>query len=318
MHLYIEGDVDGRTIQGQAYLGQGMRFGDFDPAAHSLVHWGAVDLEFADCNSASLHWHPDGIAGASYGAGSMPLARLTSIAGLACAFDSDLPLLDPGRYRGFLRETATTLHAAVDNSGTLWATGQVPPMDQFVGLPRYVVHAPRTAAAREVVAGFHENVALTAIDGRPAARTPLTFVEAPDGRLEGTGTVPTAGPFEFTQLDPTAFPLTGPFDTAELDGATFTFNGRLQFYELRGRVRFTGNGAFCIDTATVPCKVLGKIGAPEAGLAMFGFTANANETAYAGKGWLERSSSGAAAQLVLVAVGAGNSAPGLGLVATRE
>lgn len=84
VHLYIEGDVVGSEIRGRAYLGRGMRFGSFDPAEHSLQHWGSVRLRFDDCNAAHLRWLPTGPAGAGFIAGDMALSRLTAIAGLAC------------------------------------------------------------------------------------------------------------------------------------------------------------------------------------------------------------------------------------------
>jgi len=78
------GPIGGNTItlQGYQLVGAGARFfPNFDPNALDKEFWGTITLTFSDCNSGSMTWQPalDG-----YVAGTMPIQRLTSPAGLSC------------------------------------------------------------------------------------------------------------------------------------------------------------------------------------------------------------------------------------------
>ena len=50
--LYIDGQIDGDTIQGAAYYLEGMIWGEFAPDTKTMQDWGTVDIEFADCMTA--------------------------------------------------------------------------------------------------------------------------------------------------------------------------------------------------------------------------------------------------------------------------
>jgi hypothetical protein len=64
---------------------RGTRFGaGFDPAAVQRQPWGELRLQFTSCSSASLAWTP---VEAGWGAGSMPLVRLTTPPGAAVCSD---------------------------------------------------------------------------------------------------------------------------------------------------------------------------------------------------------------------------------------
>lgn len=53
----------------------------FDPAQLQDQFWGTMTLTFTDCNNGAASWQP---VAAGYTAGSMPLQRLTTPAGLTC------------------------------------------------------------------------------------------------------------------------------------------------------------------------------------------------------------------------------------------
>jgi len=79
--LYIDGAIEGNKVLGKAYYVDGMVWGAFDPSSRNVRSWGTVTLEFNDCNSAKLVWDSEL---PEYGQGQLPLARLTSIYGVAC------------------------------------------------------------------------------------------------------------------------------------------------------------------------------------------------------------------------------------------
>src|SRR5690606_32960377 len=79
--LYIEGDISGRRIDGEAYAPEGMRFGEVDRSDVQLPHWGSVDIEFDDCNNARLDWSAEE---SSYGDGNMSIIRLAGLNGVDC------------------------------------------------------------------------------------------------------------------------------------------------------------------------------------------------------------------------------------------
>ncbi|MEZ5465486.1 MAG: hypothetical protein R3F22_09755 [Lysobacteraceae bacterium] len=108
--LYIEGDVEGRRIIGQAYAPEGMRFGDFNKEDVQLPHWGSVDIAFDDCDHATLSWVADDLA---YGDGEMPIRRLVQPVGVQCTIPVEtgmaVGLYESDNYQGLL-----------DENGVLW------------------------------------------------------------------------------------------------------------------------------------------------------------------------------------------------------
>lgn len=85
--LYGLGELDALAIRAELFSVSGGRFPpQFDPAAIALVPWGTVDLQFSSCDNGTLSWTP---TAAGYSAGSMPLARLTSLQGARCIVEED-------------------------------------------------------------------------------------------------------------------------------------------------------------------------------------------------------------------------------------
>ena len=81
--LAQEGVIEGNTLRfTHVVRPQGARFGAaFDPAQVSLTPWGTLQMQFNDCNQATLSW-----AGpASFGSGSRAMSRLTSVDEIDCA-----------------------------------------------------------------------------------------------------------------------------------------------------------------------------------------------------------------------------------------
>ncbi|MEJ2400051.1 MAG: hypothetical protein P8Y52_01550 [Xanthomonadales bacterium] len=125
--LYIDGQIDGNVIRGEAYTVEGMTWGVFDPGTRNVQPWGTVDIAFTGCHSAELSWNslfPD------YGEGQLPLARLTAIHGLACHDETDALL---GYYDVLWTETESgATHsgtAIIDGTGFLTVAFEDPEWD---------------------------------------------------------------------------------------------------------------------------------------------------------------------------------------------
>ncbi|MEP6938631.1 MAG: plastocyanin/azurin family copper-binding protein [Rudaea sp.] len=54
----------------------------FDPSKIVRTPWGTLSLQFSDCNHGSATWQPTDTA--HFASGTMPIQRLTSVAGVAC------------------------------------------------------------------------------------------------------------------------------------------------------------------------------------------------------------------------------------------
>jgi hypothetical protein len=82
MSLVGAGRVEGNTLKVPVATLSGGRFPPaFDPAATQSHPWGQLELEFGGCADGVLRWSP---TAAGFGAGSMPVQRLTSIHGTRC------------------------------------------------------------------------------------------------------------------------------------------------------------------------------------------------------------------------------------------
>ena len=82
--LVATGPIVGNRAVLQAFLpvGNGGRFPpNFDPTLVKNQAWGTITFTFADCADGSVSWQPT-LTG--YSAGSLPIARLTTPAGLTC------------------------------------------------------------------------------------------------------------------------------------------------------------------------------------------------------------------------------------------
>jgi immune inhibitor A len=82
MFLVTVGTNKGGQTEGTTYYNTGMRFGEFNTADFSQTVWGWSRITFHDCNNLTLEYAADD---PSYGSGSIPMQRLTSIAGLSCS-----------------------------------------------------------------------------------------------------------------------------------------------------------------------------------------------------------------------------------------
>lgn len=321
VHLYIEGNVVGHGIEGQAYLGRGMRFGSFDRADHTLEHWGSVRLAFSGCNAASLDWQADGPAGLGYADGSMPLRRLTGLAGLECArFPADP--LPAGRYT--VDYVGSSLFAAVDSQQRLWATGPVTPQNWA---PPSSIHlvlgAPVTGSwpAPALELELVRNVAFSSNLSPGSSRIgPLRLVDTGTA-LAGSVDVPgvTGMGLSVSREFDVADPLHYPLQAQDLVGLSFGFELRDQFSMPRGTIHFSVLNNICIDTPDMRCRFRGTMGSNDPGLGMLDFTledhAFSTRISYSGKLWILRDPNGSPAQVVLVARGNGAFTDmGMGLV----
>ena len=94
--------VDGR-IEGIAYHNTGMRWGVFDPLERTQVRWGVVNIDFINCNLATVSYQSDDSSEQSipWGVGSFDIVRLTYVHKSKC---SEVPYA--GIYKGiFYSET---------------------------------------------------------------------------------------------------------------------------------------------------------------------------------------------------------------------
>ena len=127
--LYIETSIDGNILAGEAYAPGGMRFGSFDPAEFVLPQWGTIQIEFTDCQNATLHY--DG-ALPGYGSGDINLIRLLPLPQTDCALDrpADATSFAGARVAGRLEgslvgdgiavDVRGDMEGIVDEQGQLW------------------------------------------------------------------------------------------------------------------------------------------------------------------------------------------------------
>ena len=326
VHLYIEGAVKDHTIVGTAYMGRGMRFGEFDPAYHTLTVWGEVEIAFADCNNAKLQWQASGPAGAGFVDGSMPVTRLTALAGLHCDMDATGPA-NAGKYDLQYPENLLGSNewvAAVDPTGHVWATPTRTPSAAYVGpYAAIITGAPATESG--LLALMLRINSAVAFDAGSVISTTGAAVTQEDGRSVFRGSFPVFPPglredFVFTERTPD--PLERSFETSELAGRTFIWEGRSQFFNHDNTLRFLADGSFCIDVELRDggeCIFRGVLGAEEPGLAMFAFTGTAHGSNYVGKGWVEPAPGGGErVALVAIATSGPEQGGGLGVVGVDQ
>lgn len=80
--LIGQGTYSGGTATLAAYTTTGGLFPPaFNPANITRTQWGTLTLSFTDCNNGTASWVP---LVPGYVSGSMPIARLTGVSGLAC------------------------------------------------------------------------------------------------------------------------------------------------------------------------------------------------------------------------------------------
>lgn len=76
------GMPDGRVLDVALSLGDGMRFGDFDPATLTQRRWGTLRLTFVSCDRIDAEYRGEiaGSDGQPFGSGTLALQRLTRVA----------------------------------------------------------------------------------------------------------------------------------------------------------------------------------------------------------------------------------------------
>lgn len=112
--LYIEARIEGQRLNGRAIAPRGMRFGTFSHIDLSVRDLGEVQLEFHDCDSATLRWNTP------LGRGEQPVSRLTRLQGTRCDLPEANPQYLPVAYTGtatidtfpFTKDKATILVGA--------------------------------------------------------------------------------------------------------------------------------------------------------------------------------------------------------------
>ena len=283
INLYLEGVIEGTTIRSQAFVASGLRFGSFDPRNNRVDRWGTVTLAFSDCDTGTLSWNADGVAGAGYGSGSMPVKRLTRVAGVGCQISG--LRLPAGIYSGsadLWLSGRAPLHGAVDSQGRLWAVTEsaagstyvssIPPPPAFFGYGAYEV-----GGGLELSFDVLYAIAMANPQHRREGLgyLPVPFVFGPAGTVSGArGNLPNphyVQAFEFAYDPRASQALRQPgFDPASLRGRTFQFFAREQFFGDRPySIRFVSPNRFCIDFAPGDCAFDGRVGAVDPGLAMF-------------------------------------------------
>jgi hypothetical protein len=123
LHLGGVGTVTGNRLTVPVFASRGMRFGTFLPADNRSDAWGELSVTFSGCNTATLDWTSTyTLDGFSFGTGTMPLTRLTTVAGLPCG-----KRRSSGLYAGLVRvtnaTTSTDVTALLDESGRAFLVG---------------------------------------------------------------------------------------------------------------------------------------------------------------------------------------------------
>jgi hypothetical protein len=354
-NLYIQARIDGESLAGRALAPRGLRFGEWDRADLQVPDWGEVRIDFSDCNRATLSWTPDGTAGAGFPAGSMPLRRLTQLAGVRCDFGraSDPPLpvgtlaLKVRRpHESFLFQYDRTTYAAIDPEGRLWSTeswqalpGEPPkfPIRESVGSvsdpwPKVIVGAPVAEGGGSIALDVRR---LTAGWLIPGARRDATgsIVPGPAGTLHGEA-FPTRAA-DFHSISFTSAEVLGNYPAALVPvDRTLDFAGHYhvtlstQFFDFTGAIVVDAQGGICVQRNRFrprdPCFQEGQLQLAFTGAPFFDFTlrepsavAGGPTLTYSGRGWLQSSSQDPLRE-VLVLVGRGDGDLAIGLAGQRE
>jgi hypothetical protein len=325
--LYVESRIEGDSIIGTAYAPRGMRFGRFDRRELHAPVWGKVRIDFSSCDSARLSYDADGEAGgATFGAGTIDLRRLTRIAGTTCtlAAGNALPV---GLYRVEFRNSGcgtseTPLGSgAVDAEGRLWAiqrwepdwlggTLPVQTSDGFNGCPPMTVagrYSPGEGDSGSVVldvsrssyyVGGYAQRASIATGTRAPGRLPISIVAAAVGRA-GVASV------SFHRPDAVADDLSRDVKFAEVVGIyraalSWQFSGTFGGH---GSVQLTvkPNGDLCWDEdVRGSCVVAGALQESVTSPGFFDFSIVKQQTIYTGRAWLQPSGYPGQPELILV------------------
>ena len=326
LHLVIDARVDGRAMRGAAYSGRGMRFGSFDPATLSLPRWGDVEITFAGCAAATLRYDANGESGAGFGAGTIPLERLSSLGGTACG-DADFEPIAAGLYTGSYRApgpgsgTPRSLEAAVDPDGLLWAVPhEAPPGPGWVGLlaPPVVVASRATTGGPPARASgaVLPNLALDPFRRLPSVlqtgEIAATFANDAGSGVSDGGVSRGLASLEVSRSPDVS--LAGRLDPAALAGLVFRVRtSSASFSNPVAELRVEADGAACVRLSVGgagACQLEGRIAVRSSTHRFFDFELlERGGRIYRGRGWVHLDANGAPSRIVL----AGRSDDGVGL-----
>ncbi len=301
--LYIDGDVQGRRIDGRAYAPRGMAFGSFDPAALELPEWGEVDIEFTNCVDAKLSWNSTDPA---YASGEMDITRLAFVDGVDC----DLPppnALPAGLYSADFASTAYRIGGRglgiVDHEGRLWGVQRWQPDGMPNPVPGNWNYPPRgqVVMARPLaVNGDRIDVQVVSMENLWTSRTARSVTSTGHWLLDGSvvgrfdaDDILFAGSQDWFPAAPNEVQLLAPVSLSQLAGA-YTITLRDQFFERNASLEVGTDGHACIDLnghdLIDTCELRGVLSTSEgeAGLIDFEFrdTRNAALAPYRGRGFL--------------------------------
>ncbi len=297
--LYIEAQIDGRQLSGQAYAPRGMRFGSFNPAQLQLPVWGQVEIEFASCDRAELSWRS---TQAGFSDGRMPLVRLAQVNGRSCTLPPENALA-AGLYLGELDGSAnfprTPVEGIVDREGRLWGFQRELsiPGTSWVGshVPRVFRIEPITSSNSEVRASGTLFMALAfwRPSGEPANTSGSWRIGAGGAAVgEFTTSTPVLGTHRWRPGAPAGSTLVAPLSIAELQGE-YNLELKFQFFAYQTKVRIAADGSICTTysiAADSVCQMLGQVSTPEGRFGLIDFVLadqlQPELARYRGRGWL--------------------------------
>jgi hypothetical protein len=316
VHLYIEGRIVGRRIEGTAYAPRGMRFGEFNPADRELPRWGSVNIDFSDCTHATLQWNA---LSSAYGSGQMPIRQLTGLADLPCELPA-LNRLPTGLYEGVLEVSdpavQTSAWGFVDRESKLWAiqrwhwTQPAFPNDPGIHQGLYGLNRGQYVfTAKLDNSGGAEPLSATMRILSNGWQPPAGIVDQASGQWNtsaGTTTAEfTARPQSYNSITrhrwrqgaATGFELIAPVSIAQLRQVY-----RLDYYEgelvppRRGEIQVDEFGGVCVRVYADTCDLIGKLETPDGDLGLIHFelrsTIDRELPAYRGRGWLIQQTGG--------------------------
>jgi hypothetical protein len=356
-NLYIEARIEGEGLSGRALAPRGLRFGEWNRADLRVPDWGEIRIDFTDCEHATLSWTANGDAGVGFPDGSMPLRRLTQLAGIRCDFgeasDPPLPVGTLALSVPLVSDRIPPIddrftYAAIDPEGRLWAT------QSWRRLPSEPPKFPIQGSIGSITDAWPKVIVGTPVAaGGGALELDVRTLQPPsyDGSNLGAGLA--TGSIEVTTgggVSGRAFPvspqtvdfrevsftsdvgdLAYPGALADVD-RTLDFAGRYlvtlstQFFDFPGAIVVDAQGVICLQRHVLwleePCLLSGQLQLAFTGAAFFDFTLERPELSgagetYAGRGWLQ-SSALDPSRIELVLVGIGSVNGAVGLAGVRE
>ncbi|MEZ5465485.1 MAG: hypothetical protein R3F22_09750 [Lysobacteraceae bacterium] len=329
--LYIEGDVEGRRIVGNAYAPEGMRFGEFNPADVQLPHWGSIEIAFDDCSNATLSWDADAT---DYEDGEMPIRRLVQPSGVNCTLPIDVQIpaglyLDvEKRYQGLIDDEGVLWGIERDFQpdgyplgmipSTLWVGTHVP--ISFVGTPVSERPVSESESVVSMLASATDLLWLQAPEQpRQITNTYSIYPNGSSGQIYLSGVIFQTPVTLQTGSEDASVSQSMPLSVADLTG-TYLVPIRDQLVPRLTKLEIDHDGALCIYARmeSAHCHVTGKVAVANAELGIIEFRASHSDNpslpVYFGRGWMADADYGRE----LVLVGHPDGGKGFGLVAIKE